>query len=169
VPEQDGYPIEPEFVRLDIYRLMTCFGGSRFITESAQSENKWESEFFRSLANDLERSEISRLLVSIAVTSRNHMDQGGWHAADLPGLPPDEVGVLCSDARQLGASAPLTFREACNKVIHATNIRFEVNQDADYKTWYLLPIIHLYGDKNGTGWKATVDVPKFLFWASRNS
>ena len=137
--------------------------------ESAQSDNKWEFDFFWNLADELERSEISRLLVSIAVISRNHMDQNGWHPIKVPGLPADEVGVLCSDWENKGALAPLSFREACNKVIHAIKITFEANQNSDYKTSYLLPTLHLYGDKQRICWKATLDVPKFLFWANRNS
>ena len=167
VPEQVGYPIEPEFIRLDIYRLLSCFGGSKLIRESAQGDSKWEIDFWLDLARDLERSEISRLLVSIAASSRNYMDQG-VPPTNVPDLPPDEVGVLLVDRDEDVTPDPLSFREACNKVIHATKITFEANQDRDFKTSYLLPIVYLYGEKQGTNWKATVDVRKFLFWANRN-
>ena len=167
--KEHGYPIETEPIRLDIYRLMGCFGGSKLLMESGQSDNKWLSQFFWGLTKDNELSEISRLLVSIAVISRNCMDHDGWQEVKMPGLPDNVVGTFCSDIENEASEEPLIFREACNKVIHGNNINFEANQDTDYKTQYLLPTIYLYGEKQGTNWKATLDIPKFLFWADRNS
>jgi len=47
-----------------------------------------------------------------------------------------------------------------NKIIHATSIHFDVDQNEEGQQ-YVNPTIYLYGDKNGSRWKATMDVLEF--------
>jgi hypothetical protein len=169
VPEEIGYPIEPEYVQLDIYRLLCCFGGSPLIKQAAQSDNNWESSFFHDFSRYLERSEISRLLISIAATSRNNLDQMHSAITGLDGLPEDDVGELIPKWDENDVTERLAFREACNKILHAQKITFNANQDQDWKTCYLFPTVYLYGEKSGVQWRATLDIFRFCFWAGRHS
>jgi hypothetical protein len=54
----------------------------------------------------------------------------------------------------------LTLREACNKIIHAKKIRFDI--EGSEMLAHLNPFIYIYGDSpNGRSWKATLDIIKF--------
>ncbi len=55
--------------------------------------------------------------------------------------------------------APLEIREACNKIIHAQKVRFDVEEIGVQK--YMNPIIYLYGTLQNKEWRATLDVIKF--------
>ncbi len=93
--------------RLDIYRLSTLLFADRKISEK---------ELFGQLGNAFAEAEINRLLVLIAVISRQLLDhvanQYGDHVANQYG----ERG-----ANVIGTQ-PLMFRKACNMIIHAKDI-----------------------------------------------
>jgi hypothetical protein len=57
----------------------------------------------------------------------------------------------------------LTLREACNKIIHVKEIKYEII-DGNYE-WnrYLKPTIYLYGKRQENRWRATIDIIDFCF------
>lgn len=102
-----------------------------------------------------EDDEITRILMSSAITARVVDDREGGDLSSLAG----PVGLLAEphDA----ATVPLSLREACNKIIHAKKIRFDVENTEEMQP-YIKPTIYLYGARsNGGQWKATVDVIAF--------
>ncbi|SFH61803.1 hypothetical protein SAMN05216299_1384 [Nitrosospira sp. Nsp14] len=48
----------------------------------------------------------------------------------------------------------LGLPEACNKIIHARKISFDVEKIGEHP--YLNPYVYLYGKQNGKNWKATL-------------
>ncbi len=54
----------------------------------------------------------------------------------------------------------LSLREACNKIIHATKIHFDVSEN-EIGVLYVNPHIYLYGKKFDKDWKAKLDVLDF--------
>lgn len=53
-------------------------------------------------------------------------------------------------------AVPLTMRDACNKIIHATNFRFDVEQS------YINPVIYFYGTDKGKDWRAVLDIIRYV-------
>jgi hypothetical protein len=68
-------------------------------------------------------------------------------------------GNLVSTLTEGTKEEPLTLREACNKIIHASRIRFDVD-DARRPT-KLNPVLYVYGEKYGQEWKARLDLLAF--------
>jgi len=48
-----------------------------------------------------------------------------------------------------------------NKILHAYTIDPDRSQRPSIVDGYLLPFVHLYGEKSGKRWKASVDVFKW--------
>lgn len=98
--------------------------------------------------------EIIRLMVEIATCYRL-MD---WNAKRTPNS--DVVGALemVADSNQW---ADLTMLEACNKVIHATEIAFDVQKIRNSQVRHFNPVIHFSGTKGRKKWNASIDLLLF--------
>jgi len=62
----------------------------------------------------------------------------------------------------------LTLREACNKIMHATEIHFDV-EGQDPATSFINPIIYLYGTNRGKKWRAVLDLVNYVEIGTRYS
>jgi hypothetical protein len=165
--EQIGYSIEPEYIDLDIYRLVCCFGGSRVLRDFAKGKGKAEKEYFFHSRFAHETTEISRLLVSIAATVRNNMDNlPSVYSSQPPKGFNGSVGVLYNDVTRRKRGKELLFRDACNKIIHASKMNFDVSNTKDYESSYLKPRVYLYGEFKGGQWRAVLDIDRFAYSAS---
>jgi hypothetical protein len=65
----------------------------------------------------------------------------------------------------------LTLREACNKIIHATEINYDSvipdrSNNPDREGVYLRPHLYLYGTKNKKGWRAKLSIVDFVKWSA---
>jgi hypothetical protein len=64
----------------------------------------------------------------------------------------------------------LKLREACNKIIHATDIRFDVvtpdKANPDEEDAYILPRLYLYGKKDRSDWRAVLSIVDFVKWGA---
>ncbi len=62
------------------------------------------------------------------------------------------------------------MREACNKIIHATEPRFDVEQpylsDPLAEGDYVGPYIYLYGTKGSENWRAVLSIIDFAKWGT---
>lgn len=59
----------------------------------------------------------------------------------------------------------LTFRECCNKIIHAEDIRFVYDnndEEGDNERWHLEGTLELEGHHRGNEWSISIFVPVFL-------
>ena len=102
----------------------------------------------------VENDEITRILLSLAVAARVIYDREG-RVFELVG---SDCGTLQKD---VGVSMieVLEIREACNKIMHAEKVRFDVEELGDQK--YLNPVIYLYGNLHNKNWRACLDIVKF--------
>jgi hypothetical protein len=62
---------------------------------------------------------------------------------------------------------PLTIREACNKIIHATKIHRDIANPSPFGNpfnpeAYVSPYVYLYGKKDGQDWKAKLSIIDFV-------
>jgi hypothetical protein len=161
IPQEDWkakHNIGHEAFFLDVYRLVSHFLASRPI--ASVDENSARRALDRFVIGN-EKPEISRLLVNVAAYYRVKYDDGSWeHAAwlhDDAGL----IGAVINVASHPACEQPLTFREACNKIIHAKKVHFDTSVDENTGAAYLNPIVYLYGEKGSQNWKATLDVIQF--------
>jgi hypothetical protein len=65
----------------------------------------------------------------------------------------------------------LKLREACNKIIHATDIRFDVvipeeAHNPDEEGAYIRLRLYLYGQKGGSDWRAVLSIVDFVKWGA---
>jgi len=147
----EGHHPSTANITLELYRLLSIFLSSRGFAELRQGEGEyWEPI---SHIQECEEDEITRLLLAIAITARV-IDDREHKIVDL-------LSRECGTIFEFGKDKPLTLREACNKIIHAQKIRFDISE-TDAGQAFLNPIIYLYGKREkGVEWKATLDVIVF--------
>lgn len=124
----------------------------------------------------LEDSEFSERLVMLSALARADDDERQTLSAVGCALP-DGVGTLEGN----GATKPLTPREACNKIIHAKTIAYELEwsdkhpiwnrffekQSVDVRGRYKNPKIKVTGTtQGGSEWKAEINAINFLLSVS---
>jgi hypothetical protein len=160
-PRREGFFFDLNSFRLDLYRLITCFYSS--VTFAERGEDL-DYDPVRDLQGEFEEFEITRLLVNIAAITRV-MDERGNCLSERFGL---ECGVLIEDLTEPEEIILLNLREACNKIIHAEKLNWDVEQlknegNLPYPTsHFITPCIYLYGSKRKKKWKATLDIAKFV-------
>lgn len=121
------------------------------------------------LRQQFQEIEIGRRLLTIAVAVRNAMDQNPSRAEYwLQGVE-DNVGTLENLGRkkEKETESVLTFRGACDKLIHCLSVNFCYVSENPRRGMALTPFIYLYGTKGKEEWKATIDINKFIGVASQ--
>jgi hypothetical protein len=149
----EGLPANGVYVTVDLkaFQLLSIVNASETSHKSALLKDL--------LLADYERFEISRLLIEIAVILRNDLDTRGPNFEGFSKNPRSIVGEL----REPKGIVDLTFREACNKIIHSEHINFDMHDPKSLREYaYILPIVYLYGVKGRDEWRAKIDVVKFV-------
>lgn len=146
--------------KLDLYRLLACFyasSGYARLRDSAQRDLASAGD----LGGAFEESEITRLLVSIAARVRVIQDREREYFKRVKGT---ECGRLVRDVKHPRTWEPLSWREACNKIIHAKHFHVDLQRVPRNPNDYppLRPIIYLYGTQDRAEWKATLNVVAFV-------
>ena len=152
-----GIRVDQSRVQLLSFRLLTTFLASENLHNICNGDCDSGADI---LANEFEKVEIEHLMLQIATLFRSA------DTCALEELTSDQrwnptVGKL---EQPIGSSImDLSLREACNKIIHVWEIKYEII-DGDYE-WnrFLKPIVYLYGQKQGKPWKAILDIEKFCF------
>ena len=155
---RSSYQIDNMRIYLLVYRLLTIFLASPKLSDLCSDDI--ESSGSR-LKQEFEQSEIEHLIIQIATLIRVYDDQ----IRKLPGIKVEniynpDVGELYSEFKKRNKEA-LRLREACNKIIHAKTIKYEIEKKSTIWQSYLKPFIYLYGEKNRKKWKAVLDIKRF--------
>jgi hypothetical protein len=147
---KEGYKPNTKVAILELHRLVCIFLASKEFANLRDGPthvlDTWD------YLQEAEEDEITRILLSVAITARV--------IDDLADGVFDFVADDCGTLEWANKAKPLTLREACNKIIHASKVRFDVEHSAGGQA-YVMPFIYLYGEKNGVEWRATLDVLKF--------
>lgn len=147
---KEGYKPNTKVAILELHRLVCIFLASKEFANLRDGPSDvldtWD------YLQEAEEDEITRILLSVAITARV--------IDDLANGVFDFVAEDCGNLEQGSKSKPLSLREACNKIIHASKIRFDVEDNGAGQA-YVTPFIYLYGEKSGVEWRATLDVLKF--------
>ncbi len=134
---------------VELHRLLSIFMASKsfaFLKSSGRSVIQKIQE--------VEEGEITRILLYLAIIARVVDDREG-RVFEVVG---SDCGLLQKNL-DLDATQCLDLREACNKIIHAKKIEFDVDKVGSEK--FLNPSIYLYGEQGKLKWKANLDVVKF--------
>jgi hypothetical protein len=153
-----GIPIEDTFVDRELYRLVTIFAASSFLSEKRGDED--EANLFGYCLRYFELPEVGRILISLAAILRNEWDYRpdsiNEHLDYVAQNP--KVGLLTEDLENPNNQCDLHVRESLNKIMHAHMMNFERSEGSSVYSGHLLPRVHLYGEKKGKEWKATIDI-----------
>jgi len=121
------------------------------------------TELSNVLVKEYEMSEISRILLEISVQIRNQLDLNKLDYEGFKFNPNTEDGKLNVENKNDPKFIELTFREACNKIIHAQHINFDMLNAKSLKEYEQInSIIYLYGEYKDISWKAQLDIVKYI-------
>ena len=156
VPQQggnEGYIPNTQATIFELYRLMAIFFSSKKFAE-LRTGNGERFDPITKIELGIE-DEITRILLAIAITARVIDDRAGhgFNIADA------SCGTLVRNTANVQL-INLDLREACNKIIHAERVHFDVDETEALQP-YLQPFIYLYGHQHNNEWKATIDVIEF--------
>lgn len=165
----DAHPtsllIDPALIWSSLYDLAAVLYASEGLAR--QSTEGGGDEFDR-LRVRHEVAQATKLLIEAAVVMRNLLDGEQWprdvvHQMRIEKRPEREVGLL---VWATGKEAALSFRDACNKVIHAQRVSFGM-KELPGKTRHLDGTVELHGSLNQRNWVAKVDLSDFIRMAVR--
>jgi hypothetical protein len=157
IPEQpqrtEGHFPNTSNVVVELHRLLAIFLASRRFAELCTG---YPGERFDPIykIQEVEADEITRILLNLAITARV-VDDREQRIFELVG---SDCGTLQRDTSKEQIDQ-LDIREACNKLIHASTVRLDVDDIGVQK--FLNPTIYLYGSLFGKSWRAELDVIKF--------
>jgi hypothetical protein len=158
--EQFGSAHRPntEAALLELSRLLAIFLASKSFAALRKAHPEYP-DVLDPLA-DAQDDEITRILLTLAIIARviDDREEGAldfianeW-SGELEEKVPTKAHILI---KHLG------IRDACNKIIHANKVHFDLDTD-EHGQKYLNPFIYLYGERQDGGeWRATLDVLRF--------
>lgn len=151
---------------LDAYRFLTMMLAVGDVSDLAANKRitpaEWKSDAdpIARLAGTFHFREVKRCLIHIAIEIRC-LDDDRDAAAKLK----SDVGELLPDKAKPNSKEPLSLREACNKIIHATRIEVPTSDSGKADDG---PVVILEGERSGVRWRATLDAVRFVREVSRN-
>lgn len=161
------YKFDDIQIEKDLYHLLCCFLASPRLSELAIEDYEHRGNegihVFNMFCNAFEKQNIQELLISIAVRLRMIDDRLSInHESQINGETND-VGTL-TRATDKAVDRILTIRDACNKIIHAVLIEYSSDtiELRGKKKAYLRPELFLYDKSDKSGWKAKIDIIKFV-------
>lgn len=148
--------------------LAGCENVIRYMAREGRNVEGWDQRDhpLELLFDDHCVGEISRLLIEVAVTIRMLDDMAGAHVVSI-GF---DIGTLDDGS---GRRA-LSLREACNKIIHATSVAFDLGggcttyvskagEELTECITYVRPTtLELRGAKGDNVWSAELDIMPFI-------
>lgn len=157
-----NYTLNSGTVLRDAYRLLCVIMADRAIAETAVDD----FDSLVSLREQFVEDELVHTVIQLAVMNRTQMDHMSGPRSDPSELsfrPVERTcGMLTEDALADGGEISLSFREACNKIIHAEHIVVETDDTGDGAFPALPHTVILRGTKNRNAWQALLNVPEFL-------
>jgi hypothetical protein len=123
----------------------------------------------RTLWSEHQETELLHRLTSTAAVLRARDD---WLLDQLTVLAPADAverltafrACTCGKMQPEVRSAEqidLTLREACNKIMHARRVTFDVEGD-NPETRFIRPVLYLYGMQRAAEWRAVLDLRRYV-------
>ncbi len=157
--------IERPLIYASIYELSAIVFGSEGLARLSTGDNRDE---FDKLRMRHEVAQASKLLIEIAVVLRNFIDSGSWPMDPIHEIRVQERPEMCvglvRDTKK--GENELSFREACNKVIHAERISFGM-KSMPGKMDCLDGMVELHGRREKSAWVTDIQLSDFIRMAVR--
>ncbi|MCW1411070.1 hypothetical protein OLZ32_22115 [Rhizobium sp. 1AS11] len=152
---RNNFELNAAIALRDVYRLFLLFAGDERIFDLAGADRK---DPLRLMRNDLFVDEIIHLLIGTAIANRIQLEHTG--AADEARKIADAAcGELQPDVLEDKGSQKLSFREACNKIVHAIHIVPDCGNPAENP---LTSEVKLRGHKGKQAWVAYLNIPQYV-------
>lgn len=161
---RQGHFFDPAVVRRELWLLLLTFLADKQLAILTEEDSRG-SYALASLHSEFWEDEVTRVLMNSAITLRILDDRDG--------------GVLqhaepCGELQTRGLTEALTFREACNKIVHAARVNFDIERLDGYpldgpttQPVFMNPKIYLYGARQGAEWRAALDVIAYVRGAAQ--
>jgi hypothetical protein len=160
---RQGHLFDSGAIRLDLWRLLTSFLAEKRFSQLSEPELDYNFQPLLGLYSDFAETEMTRILLSSAAGLRVLDDRDGRFLDQIV----DPCGELQSDINNPEV-VPLTLREACNKLLHAERINFDLERldggdiAAPGFATFLNPTIYLYGTHRRAQWRAVLDIVSYI-------
>ena len=159
-----GHHLDPGSFTLDLYRLLCMVKADNRVAKlgiKSRSISELQGEYLD--------YEVKRILISSAAALRIWFDQHDQQA--FAHLRTDCGKLYPNWPRRKNVYEVLTLREACNKIIHATEINYDIivpnrAHNYDYEGAYMRPRLFLYGLKGKQRWRAVLSLVSFVQWGT---
>ena len=162
-----NYQLNSATVLRDLYRLVNVFAAEPLLMETASDRR----DPLRALRDQFLADELVHLLIGTAISNRTQLDHMSGPRNDPAeisfGPVEHHCGMLWPDV--LGEddeSEPLTFREACNKIVHAVHIVPETAGNPAENP--LNGLVILRGHRRSRAWVAHLDLLEYVRASVRN-
>lgn len=156
-------PPEEAVTETDISDRWLYMLGCIFFASPGFGSGAYRYEFNYDLRLRFQEAEANTLLVSIAAAVRRRTELlDDFERSQIAQVAPASVGSLVKDIRQKERSVDLSFREACNKIIHAKQIKFDYDERTCRRGGVLNPTVHCYGTHGKLEWKASIQIYSFI-------
>lgn len=163
----EHYRFDDIQIEKELYCLLCCFLASPRLNELALEDYERKGnegiDVLNMFLNAFEKQNIQELLISIAVKLRMIDDRFNiGQEKDINGELND-VGSLTKKHGETKEEI-LTIRDACNKIIHAVLIEYNLDwlEVRGKKKRCLKTELLLYDKADKSGWKAKIDIIKFV-------
>ncbi|MBB3394248.1 hypothetical protein [Rhizobium sp. BK060] len=158
-----NYSLNSDTVLRDVYRLLNVVMADEAIARLATARG----DVLVDLRDQFVEDELVHLLISTAIMNRSHDDHMDGPRNDAAELSFAPVALACGRlVTDVGGTKEddieLTFREACNKIIHAEHITVETQKAKNAAFQFLPTTVQLRGTLRKKPWVAFVDVPNYV-------
>ncbi len=156
---KNGYTYNPRDLEKELYYLAAIFGASKKISTLKETSKKDGEDTYSifSVFRGIEYAEIQQKILLIAIICRSEIENENNFAQDNKNKI---VGTISFPPRR--TTEDLLFLEACHKIIHGNSLNFDLSENKDIRSGYLLPYIYIYGEKNEKEWRVKIDIFEFI-------
>ena len=167
--EGHNYELNSDTVLRDAYRILCVVMADRAIMEFVATDNLVNLVNLRySFAQD----ELLHTVIQLAVMNRIQLDNMNKLRSDPDERSFDPIEINCGELIENdGPNSDkkcLSFREACNKIIHAEKIIVKPDENGDSVFPGRKSTLILCGTKNQNPWQAELDILQFLYGTLKN-
>ncbi len=160
--ENQKVSINDRNIEMSVLRVLSILLSDKSVKEACKSQTLPAIEF---AFGENKEDQVIHGLIEISILYRKIEHQFPDDIKEEARAKQKEkvVGKLIEKGKEL----ELIMIEACNKIIHANSLNFDVSGGDSHEEQYLNPIIHIYGEKYGKEWKVELDVIKFCEYSMR--
>ncbi|KAB0265581.1 hypothetical protein [Microvirga brassicacearum] len=156
---RNNFELNSAIALRDLYRLFMVFSGDERLFDLAPNSD----DPLRVMRDAQFSDEIIHLLVGTAIANRIHLEHMSHLRAD-PAEPQHQpivmnCGTLQPDILNDKPEIPLTFDQACNKIIHAIHIVPDCGDPSEYP---LSSEVKLRGHLGKAAWSAYLNIPQYV-------